>query len=200
MKTKLVSFYVDVDGTDYYSRCAERLKKQCQSLNIPHDIRQYRSTGNWLKNCNLKPTFILEMFNELQYPFFWFDVDCEITKELSFIDNCNCDISSVAFRGKSLIEPPLLVMDIIHYFNYNSIVADFLTEWKRKCDASVSQSIGDHRLFSATLREFLNNPKFHFQYLPPNYAYGPDVKLGLAKEIPSRKVAMDKVHKEHVKI
>jgi hypothetical protein len=137
------------------------------------------------------------MFNSLNIPFFWFDVDCEITQELRLIDDLNSDvdIASVRFEGKSLIEPPLLVMDIIHYFAPTNNTRNFLVRWKELCDLSTSESVGDHRLFSQTLREF--KPKgLNWQPLPREYAYGPHVKLGLARDIPSRKVAMAKVHHE----
>ena len=47
MPIPIVSFYSDVDGSDYYSRCGRRLVAQCESLGVEHHVVERRYGGDW---------------------------------------------------------------------------------------------------------------------------------------------------------
>lgn len=81
---KLVSFYCDVDGTDFYSKCAESLRMQCLRLRIPHLIVNENFGTKWIDNVRAKPAFLLKIINELNEDFFWLDVDCLIHQPIDF--------------------------------------------------------------------------------------------------------------------
>ena len=41
MNTLLISFYSDIEDKTYYSDHAKRLISECESLEIPYDIKEY---------------------------------------------------------------------------------------------------------------------------------------------------------------
>ena len=86
MKTKLISFYSDIEDKTYYSDHAKRLTQECESLDIPYDIQNKESLGSYQLNCLSKPTFILEKLEEHNEPLVWMDVDSKIHKTLDVFD------------------------------------------------------------------------------------------------------------------
>ena len=193
MLTPLVSFYADVDGTKYYSDNAERLKKQCEELLVPCYIRERESKGNWLKNTNQKPSFILEMFDELKSPFFWFDVDYKLLKAPCLLDTLDCDIASVQHpwltKGKGL-----WVQDLLHYFSYTPIVREFLVNWKEKCDKQEPVWMDDHRHCCSLLANFRGK----FVYLPKSYFNGDVMRSAKRVSIISRTIAYKRLHEMRI--
>ena len=87
MKTKIVSFYSDVDGGTYYSDHAVRLKKECEELGIPYDIQEKPSVGSYQKNCLSKPQYIYDKMKEMREPFVWLDVDSYLLKKPDIFDH-----------------------------------------------------------------------------------------------------------------
>ena len=81
MKTKIVSFYSDVDGGTYYSDHAARLKKECEELGVPYDIQEKPSEGSYQKNCLSKPQYIYDKLKETREPFVWLDIDSYLLKK-----------------------------------------------------------------------------------------------------------------------
>lgn len=81
---KLISFYCDVDGGDFYTKSAERLKKQCDDLRVPNLILNEHFGNSWIDNVRAKPEFLLKIMNRLNEDFFWLDVDCNIHKKIDF--------------------------------------------------------------------------------------------------------------------
>jgi hypothetical protein len=79
---KLVSFYCDVDGGNFYTNHSIRLKKKCVDLGVPHIITQENFGESWIDNVRAKPIFLLKLLNELNDDLFWLDVDCDIVKKL----------------------------------------------------------------------------------------------------------------------
>ena len=78
MNTLLISFYSDIDGRTYYSDNAKRLIGECESLDIPHDIREKETLGTYQLNCLSKPQYILDRLNELNRPLLWMDIDSKM--------------------------------------------------------------------------------------------------------------------------
>lgn len=69
-----------------YEKEIENLKQSCEKFNYPIFICSYASRGSWVKNCAIKPEFILEAIDALKEPFVYIDADGVIRKtiDLSF--------------------------------------------------------------------------------------------------------------------
>ena len=149
MKTKIVSFYCDVDGSSFYSDCANAMISKCTQLSIPHEIRHRQFGSNWIANVLAKPTFLLEMYNELTQPFLWVDVDC-IIGELNYGGDMVRQIIKSAMqtrkgrtqtrkielvtssRGKRLRAEPVSALyedGLVHHVGYFHDLETELVEW-----------------------------------------------------------------------
>lgn len=130
---KLVSFYADVDGTDFYSRAADNLKDQCEALGVDHHIVSRDYGGSWLDNVRAKPTFLLEMVEELREPFLWLDVDCRILRPLDF---------TVSTDWGVYLRQPGVPHDFVHYVSPPA--ENFLRLWIETIE---EQGRGSHTAF-----------------------------------------------------
>lgn len=75
-----VSFYTP----DYFKQ-AERLEASLRALKLPYYIMARKDCGTWVKNCALKPGFILEMMAANPgRPIVWLDADAEVLKVPDF--------------------------------------------------------------------------------------------------------------------
>lgn len=176
MKTEIVSFYADIDGGTYYSDHAKRLKENCDSHNIPSDIRQLPSRGSYRLNCLTKPDFLLSMMEEKRKPFVWMDVDSIIHDELKIFDDKE-NVCDVIFAYQSLT-PHLVVQKPKAspiYLNNNKIVYEFVSTWVRLCDENArggSTKVFDHEiLIGEVIPQFIK--KLRIGVLPINYAIWP---------------------------
>ena len=135
MKTEIVSFYCDIDNRTYYSDHARRLRINCNENNIPHDIRELPSRGEYRLNCLAKPKFILDILLEKQKPFVWMDVDSKIHAELSVFDEMwdRCDLG-LAYQGFPPNVNPFSPKASPIFLNYNQNVIDFLKYWIWCCE------------------------------------------------------------------
>lgn len=182
MKTEIVSFYCDIDNRTYYSDHATRLRINCNENNIPHDIRQVESKGEYRLNCLTKPSFLLSVLEEKKKPFVWMDVDSIIHDELTVFDQLQ-DKCDVAFAYNGI--PPNIDFKLAKaspiYLNYNPIVIEFLKFWINQCDLNIKNpnvKVFDHEiLMGVVLPMFL--PKMKVGALSVNYAIWP------GSEIPS---------------
>lgn len=180
MKTEIVSFYCDIDDRTYYSDHARRLRINCNENNIPHDVRELPSRGEYRLNCLAKPKFILSILQEKKKPFVWMDVDSRIHAELSSFDELEdkCDIG-FAYQGIPPNINPHLPKASPIYLNYKQIVIDFLNYWIERCEfneMNLGQKVFDHEiLMGEVLPEFL--PKMKVAMFPISYAIWPGSSL-----------------------
>lgn len=81
----IISFYTD----DWeYPLHAARLRAECEALGLRYRIERKPTTGSYLKNCCIKPSFILECLKDEQGPVLWIDVDGSIVQKPDFfLDN-----------------------------------------------------------------------------------------------------------------
>tara|TARA_R100001015_G_C4624932_1_gene183256 strand:+ start:1524 stop:2249 length:726 start_codon:yes stop_codon:yes gene_type:complete len=91
----VISFYSDIEGHDYYSRNAERLKKQLDNLGVPYDIQEKKSLGDYRLNCLSKPQYILDKMEKLDQPVIWLDIDSRVHKKLADFENIDPDVDIV---------------------------------------------------------------------------------------------------------
>jgi hypothetical protein len=176
MKTEIVSFYCDIDDRTYYSDHARRLRINCNENNIPHDIRELPSRGEYRLNCLAKPRFILSLLEEKQKPFVWMDVDSLIHAELSVFDDLQdkCDVA-FAYQGAPPDINPQLAKASPIYVNNTKICKEFLTYWVERCEfneMNLGVKFFDHEvLMGEVLPEFLS--KMRMGMLGHPYAIWP---------------------------
>jgi len=180
MKTEIVSFYCDIDDRTYYSDHARRLRINCNENNIPHDIRELPSRGEYRLNCLAKPRFILSVLEEKKRPFVWMDVDSLIHAELSIFDTLkdNCDMA-FAYQGNPPDVNPNLPKASPIYVNYTEKTIQCLTYWVERCEfneMNLGVKFFDHEvLMGEVLPEFLS--KMRIGMLGHPYAIWPGTSL-----------------------
>ena len=171
MKTQVISFYSDIDGTTYYSDHAERLKSQLNNLNVPYDIREKQSLGSYQKNCLSKPEFIYKMLLQKQYPVVWLDIDSDVKKSLSIYDNFNgnTDIALACSTNRLVAAKASPI-----YFDFNSRVLEFLQHWISMArNAAEKEEWFDHESLMGLLHAFYSKPEFKMKFLGPEYCTWP---------------------------
>lgn len=156
--TVITSFYTP----DWeYPEFARQLSQNCENLNLEYYIVEKQSSGDYVKNCNIKPFFIREMLEKFKKPILWMDVDGSIVSSpnLFFTDDIlNYDIA--ANRGRSNSEK-IHVGSI--WFNYTKAAMSFVDGW---CE-SVSNGGIDDGQFNSTWKKHKDIIKFY--ELPSNY-------------------------------
>jgi len=156
--TVITSFYTP----DWeYPEFARQLSQNCENLNLEYYIVEKQSSGDYVKNCNIKPFFIREMLEKFKKPILWMDVDGSIVSSpnLFFTDDIlNYDIA--ANRGRSNSEK-IHVGSI--WFNYTKAAMSFVDGW---CE-SVSDGGIDDGQFNSVWKKHKDIIKFY--ELPPNY-------------------------------
>ena len=80
----VVSYYTENTG---YAREARRLIDSLSSLGMAFDVAPVASRGSWLRNCAIKPDFILHMLEKHQRPIVWLDADAEVLRPLDVFQN-----------------------------------------------------------------------------------------------------------------
>lgn len=129
-KPIIISYYT---GDEYYSQHAVRLKAQCKSFGYECHIIKKRYGNNWLRNCQRKPEFILEMLKRLNKPVLFIDVDCEIVRPFDI------DIQkdwAVILRSNEC-QPE----SFVHYVKPTEQNFAFIDEWIRSIK---DNNLGDH--------------------------------------------------------
>lgn len=180
MKTEIVSFYCDIDNRTYYSDHARRLRINCNENNIPHDVRELPSRGEYRLNCLAKPKFILSVLQEKQRPFVWMDVDSRIHAELKVFDDLEgkCDLA-FAYQGNPPDVNPNIPKASPIYITYSQIVIDFLKYWIERCEfneKNTAQKVFDHEiLMGEVLPLFV--PKIRLAMLGHAYAIWPGTNI-----------------------
>lgn len=160
---KLVSFYCDVDESQFYKKNAIRLKNQCEVLGVPHLILEEKFGNEWIDNVRAKPTFLLKIMNEINEDFFWLDVDCNIHKKIDFTMSSDWCIDV----GKDKCPH-----DYVHFIKNNQSNRDFILSWINEIN---EKKRGSHTAFIGIHR------RLNFNIIPTGY-----VSLGLS-DIESKK-------------
>lgn len=180
MKTEIVSFYADIDGRTYYSDHAVRLKKNCDDLNIPHDIRPLESRGEYRLNCLAKPRFIQSVIKEKKRPFVWMDVDSIIHEELSVFDTLS-ETTDICFAYQAVAPniPIQYPKASPIYLNYTPRTIEFVDYWVQRCEENeknTEKKVFDHEiLMYEVLPLFIN--ALRIGILQINYAIWPGTTI-----------------------
>jgi len=181
MKTEIVSFYCDIGNKTYYSDHARRLRINCNEHNIPHDIRELPSRGEYRLNCLAKPKFILDVLMEKKKPFVWLDVDSLVHGELDVFDGLHdkCDIA-FAYQGMPPHIIPTTPKASPIYLTYSEIVIEFLNFWIHECEENIKttteKKVFDHEILMWKVLP-IYIPKMKVGALGINYAIWPGTHI-----------------------
>jgi hypothetical protein len=155
---KLVSFYCDTSGENFYSDCAVVFENKCKELNIGCIIKKENFGSTWIENVRAKPMFLLNMLNELKEDFMWLDIDCGIHKKIDFVVR---EDWMVDLRNDSSPH------DYVHGIKYNDKSISFIKQWVKQISKN---NKGSHSAF-IDIQHLLKLEK-----IPNGY-----VSLGLSK-------------------
>lgn len=171
MKTEIISFYSDVDGTSYYTDCANRLTEQLTELEVPFDIRPKESLGTYQKNCLSKPLYILSMLEEKKKPVIWLDVDSTVMETPEIFDTFegNADMV-VACASEDIMSAKASPI----YFSYNDKVKVFLEKWIEIAhQLSEEGKWFDHEALLALIKAFREDKNYTIKFIGSDYCVWP---------------------------
>jgi len=174
MKTTLISFYSDVDDSTYYSNHSERLISNCKELNIPFDIREKESLGDYKLNCLSKPQFVLDMLNEKDEPIIWMDIDTIIHKPLDSLDAFHDSDYDVVFSSSNGQISGAKASPVC--CNNTQGARTFLEEWIHNTHLVLEHNVNsfDHEVLFPLLKKYnYQNSPIKIAYLPPTYCVWP---------------------------
>ena len=179
-----------------YGPFADRLEKSLKSLELPYHIEQFDGTGDWLKNTNGKPRFILSMLEKFREPVVWLDADCTVCQKpdlLLALPEKGIDIASYNWyadeNALTQSENPVHKLDTrlpalssgVIYFNYTQTVLDFVQVWRDLCECR-GDIVDDHLLNGLIYigDRFNQRWPMRYEWLPKSYnrmkSHWPDVE------------------------
>ena len=132
---KIVSFYADVDGRDYFKAAALLLMEQCRNLGLDYDISEENFGPEWIDNERAKAKFLLRKFKELREPFIWLDCDCRILRPIDFTIQADWGV---------YLREDGAPHDFVHYIGDAPSNLHFLEQWVATIEA---QERGSHTAF-----------------------------------------------------
>ena len=126
----VVSLY---SGHDYYRRAADRLRSDCERLNVESDIVELENIDDldWIAICRRKVPFFLEMMNRHQRPILWLDADSRIGEWPGVFDGQTCDLAGFLrglryLRDFDPVALPRFFSPFALYFNCTPAAREFL--------------------------------------------------------------------------
>lgn len=149
---KIVSFYSDIDNSNYYKNHSLRLKKMCDELDIPHLIVERNYGDKWIDNVRAKPLFLKEVLEALNEDFIWLDIDSNVLTSINKL-NINSDWM-VDMRNNNT---PHDYIYIIKNIESNKM---FIEEWIKTID---KRNRGSHTAFIEIYS------KLNYSIIPPGY-------------------------------
>jgi hypothetical protein len=192
MKTKIISFYADIENRNYYSLCGQKLKESLEKFNVEHEIEEISSSNDYMLNCLKKPGFILKKILDCKKPLIWVDVDTDFRSPFEDFDKNDCDIGFCSDTGdvEGVKASPI-------YFNYNENALLFLNKWKEECEKAVIEKKTelDHDVIKYILLPEFNN-KIKIKILSENFIdfyNGKHIKSRLSKNFVTKNLAHKKI-------
>ena len=138
---RIVSFYCDVDGSNFYSNCASKLESKLSLLGIDYVIRNKYFGNNWIDNVRAKPLFLKEIINELQEDLIWLDIDCDIVKKIDF---------KIKGSWGVLLREDGTPHDFVHYISNTTESKNLISKWIEKIEIN---NKGSHSAFIDIFKE-----------------------------------------------
>lgn len=165
----VISFYTP--DWEYPSH-ADRLRQECQQLNLPYLIEERPSTGDYISNTAIKPHYIKYCLEKLKGPVLWVDVDGSFTKFPEMIDRLTGDFAACEYFNKEKLDRDWAVG--ILWFNYTDASRKLLQDW---CDFAIKGT--DEAAFDQAWKS--RKQEIVMTVLPKNYHF---VKWSWKQEIP----------------
>jgi hypothetical protein len=183
--TTVISFYTQ----DWeYANYANQIKESCIQFKLPYYIVEIESKNDYVKNCNIKPSFIYECLQKFKSPVLWIDADGSLLKHPTILQTE--EIKNFDIAGNI----PLTNSNRIHvgsiWFNYTDIVLKFVKEWS---DYVKDKGIDDGA-FNGLWSQYSQNIKFY--NLPPEYHY---IHKNIKNSIPSNTVICHRLSSSDLK-
>ena len=171
MKTLLISFYSDIEDRTYYSDHASRLIAECETLGIPHNIKEKPSLGTYQLNCLSKPAYILNLLEELDQPLLWVDIDSKIHKPLDIFDAFDSSSTDMVLATANGMLSGIKASPL--YFGNTSMAREFLKAWIGAGRDVVENNKGvfDHEPLFPLVQMF--NNKMNMKFVGPEYCIWP---------------------------
>ena len=166
MKTLLISFYSDIEDKTYYSDNANRLRKECQDLDMQCSIQHKESLGSYQLNCLSKPQFILDMLERFNKPLLWMDVDSRLHKTPDIFDQFDESVDMVVATANGMLSgmkaSPL-------YFNNTDKAKEFINAWIASTKDILENNVGvfDHEPLFGLIPTFIK--KMNIGNVGPEY-------------------------------
>lgn len=152
-----VSFYTINTG---YESEVQHLLNSLKQFNLPYHIEGIPSTGDWVTNCAMKPSFILKMMNTYpSSPIVWVDADAVIESIPTLFKKNNIRNLNDIMCG--FLNPELLSGTI--YIKNNPNSKNIISKWKLEQENNVT--VWDQKI----LQRIQQQHKRHFSYLPHSY-------------------------------
>ncbi|MBZ9789072.1 glycosyltransferase family 77 protein [Rhizobium sp. 3T7] len=121
---EIVGFYT---SNSFYEHEAARMVASAQRLGLPVHTTAVDSTGSWVRNAALKPTFLLEARRNHRGPLLYVDVDAVFHRDpWPALATYNCDLA-VYREADRLISATILLHD-------TAATLRLLEVWKERCD------------------------------------------------------------------
>lgn len=161
MDFTVISFYTN----DWlYPAYADRLRADCERLDLRYRIESRPSTNRYVGNCQIKPFFVQECLADIKSPVFWIDVDASILRSPDLLkepQNADHDL---------LANQPLHDNSRLHvgsmWFNYTDVMTAFIDTW---CEGIRRKNPLDDAAFNGTWDMLKNSLRVRF--LPSTYFY-----------------------------
>lgn len=192
MKTKIISFYSDIEEKTYYSDCSKSLLAKLLEFNLKYDIEELESNGNYMANCLRKPGFILNKLKLYKEPVVWVDVDTDFREPFSHFDGCKEDVGFCSDTGniEGVKASPV-------FFNYTQNSILFLQRWKEECIKAINEGRTelDHDIIKYIILPELSG-KIKIKILSENYMdfyNGRYIKSRLSKDFSTKRIAHKKI-------
>lgn len=171
MSNFLITAYYTTDKI--YTEQALHLKHSLEQFNIPYHIKSINTFGNWQRNTQYKPTFLLEMLE--QFPeqcIVYVDSDAEFKAYPVLFDELAKDCTKIALHQLDHFlhrkrKRPLEVLSGTLFLPNTATVYNTVRLWQEQCKAS--PTVWDQR----ALEKVVGN---NFHQLPEEYCYIFDYK------------------------
>ena len=167
-----ISFYTVNTG---YENEIKYLLDSLKQFNLPYDLEGLKSTGNWVKNCAIKPSFIYKKLNQYHdTPIVWLDADSVVKDIPTLFDKSNTNNMNDIMCG--FLAPELLSGTI--YIKNNTKSKEIVSEWN--IEQQNNLNTWDQKILQTIQQSYKNN----FSFLPHSYIKIFDNKRMNLKELP----------------
>ena len=153
----IVAFYTE--GT-LYEQEAKRMRTSAERLGLSVALTPVKSTGSWVRNASMKPSFLLEERTRRTGPLLYVDVDLVFHSDpWQHLGGFDGDMAAHYTAKGELVSSTLLIKD-------TPAAHELLRTWKKECDND--PDIWDQKVLQSIIAqdEASPNPKYWISRLP----------------------------------